>query len=81
MNRIRHGHFSQALSHRGFRIFAIANLASVFGTWMQRVGVGWLAWDLTHSTFLVGIVAFADFFPVILLGLIAGAVTDRGRPM
>lgn len=77
MNRIRLGHFSQALSHRGFRIFAIANLASVFGTWMQRIGVGWLAWDLTHSTFLVGIVAFADFFPVILFGLIAGAVTDR----
>ena len=77
MNRIRLGHFSQALSHRGFRIFAIANLASVFGTWMQRVGVGWLAWDLTHSTFLVGIVAFADFFPVLLFGLIAGAVTDR----
>ena len=77
MNRFRFGHFSQALSHRGYRVFAIANLASVFGTWMQRVGVGWLAWDLTHSTFLVGIVAFADFFPVIIFGLIAGAVTDR----
>lgn len=77
MNRFRLGNFSQALTHRGFRIFALGNLASVFGTWMQRVGVGWLAWDLTHSTFLVGLVAFADFFPVILLGLIAGAVTDR----
>jgi MFS family permease len=77
LNRIRFGHFSQALSHRGYRIFAIANAASILGTWMQRVAVGWLAWDLTHSTFWVGVVAFSDFFPVVLLGLIAGAVTDR----
>lgn len=77
LNRIRFGHFSQALSHRGYRFYAIANIASVLGTWMQRVAVGWLAWDLTHSTFWVGVVAFSDFFPVVLLGLIAGAVTDR----
>jgi MFS family permease len=77
LNSIRFGHFGQALSHRGYRIFAIANLASVLGTWMQRVAVGWLAWELTHSTFWVGFVAFADFFPVVLLALIAGALTDR----
>jgi MFS family permease len=45
--------------------------------WMQRIALGWLAWELTGSGFWLGILAFADFFPVILVGPIAGAAADR----
>jgi MFS family permease len=44
---------------------------------MQRIAVGWLTWQLTHSGLWLGIVAFADFFPVLLVGPIAGAAADR----
>jgi MFS family permease len=46
--------------------------------WMQRIAIGWLTWQLTGSGLWLGIVAFADFFPVVLIGPIAGAAADRG---
>src|SRR3954454_15809660 len=52
-------------------------LPSYLTSWMQRVGVGWLAWELTHSTVWLGIVAAADLAPMIVLAAFAGAVTDR----
>ena len=45
--------------------------------WMQRIAIGWLTWQLTKSGLWLGIVAFADFFPVLLIGPIAGAAADR----
>jgi MFS family permease len=45
--------------------------------WMQRIAIGWLTWELTGSGFWLGVVAFADFFPVILIGPLAGAAADR----
>ena len=47
------------------------------GVWMQRVAVGWLAWSLTHSGTWLGIVAMAEFFPVVFLSPLAGAIADR----
>ena len=46
-------------------------------SWMQRVGVTWLAWELTHSNAWVGAVAAADLAPMIVLAPIAGAMADR----
>jgi MFS family permease len=44
---------------------------------MQQVGQGWLALELTNSAFLVGVVAAAGSFPVLLLSLYGGVVADR----
>ena len=52
-------------------------MASHVGTWVQRMSVGWLAWDLTHSGTWLGIVAFADLFPTVLLAPITGVVAER----
>jgi predicted MFS family arabinose efflux permease len=49
--------------------------------WMQRIGVGWLAWELTHSPRWLGAVAAADLAPMILIAPFAGAVVDRSDPM
>lgn len=66
-----------SLRNPNYRIFAGGNAISLVGTWMQRIAVGWLAWDLTHSGLWLGLVAFADLFPTVLFGPFAGAAADR----
>lgn len=66
-----------ALRHPAFAAYTAAGFVSHVGTWTQKVGVGWLAWELTRSSAWVGAVAFADLFPAVLLGLVGGAVADR----
>lgn len=66
-----------ALAHRNLRRYLVGQGLSLIGTWMQRVGVGWLAWDLTHSGFWLGALAAVDVGPSLLLAPLAGAVADR----
>lgn len=63
--------------HRNFRLFWTGQTVSLIGTWMQSVGVGWLALELTNNAFLVGVVAAAGSFPVLLLSLYGGVIADR----
>ena len=67
----------RALRHRNFRLFFIGQLISLIGTWMQSVAQAWLVLKLTNSSMALGIVAFAAYFPMIIVGLFAGAVVDR----
>jgi len=67
----------RALSIRNYRIFVLGNAISLIGIWLQRVAVGWLAWQLTHSGTWLGLVAFADLAPVVFLSPLAGALADR----
>jgi MFS family permease len=66
-----------ALSQTNYRAFTIGNAISLIGTWLQRIAVGWLAWQLTKSGTWLGLVAFADLFPTVLLSPVAGALADR----
>jgi MFS family permease len=66
-----------ALGQRNYAVYVAGNAVSLIGTWMQRIAVGWLAWELTGSAFWVGAVAFADLFPTVFTGPVAGAVSDR----
>lgn len=80
----RFGGISRALSHREYRRYFFGNFTSTVGRWMYRMSVGWLTWELTKSTSWLGIVAFAEIFPTVLLSFIAGAIADRigyGRVM
>jgi MFS family permease len=63
--------------HRNFRLFWTGQTVSLIGTWMQSVGVGWLALELTNSAFMVGVVSAAGSFPVLLLSLYGGVIADR----
>jgi MFS family permease len=65
------------LIHRNFRIFWGGQTLSLIGTWMQAVGEGWLALQLSNSALLVGVVAGASALPVLLLSLYGGVVADR----
>ncbi len=65
------------LSERVFARYVAGNAVSLVGSWTQRVAVGWLAWELEGSPFWLGIVAFADLFPTLLLGPFGGLLADR----
>jgi len=65
------------MRNRNFGIYSLGSAVSLTGMWMERIAVGWLTWQLTESGFWLGVVAFADFFPVILIAPFAGAVADR----
>lgn len=67
----------RALAHRNFRLFWLGQLVSLIGTWMQSVAQGWLMHRLTGSAFMLGLLGFAQFLPVMLLTLWAGVVADR----
>ncbi len=71
------GGIRQALANRNFRLYVFGSLISDFGIAFQRIAVGWLTWDLTHSPAWLGIMAFALLSPTLLLGPIAGALVDR----
>ncbi len=71
------GGISQALANPRFRLFWIANGTATIGRWVYRTAVMWLAWDLTKSTTWLGAMAFADVFPMIVLSVFAGAISDR----
>lgn len=63
--------------HRDFAIFMGGLTPAAISSWMHRVGVGWLAWELTESTVWLGAVAAADLAPILLLSPLAGALSDR----
>ena len=71
------GNIPRTLAHREFGVYVAGNSVSLIGTWMQRIGVGWLAWELSHSGAVLGLVAFADLFPGVLIGPFGGALADR----
>jgi MFS family permease len=68
-----------ALRSRNFRIFLSGNAISVIGLWVQRLALGWQAWELSQSPFVVGLVAGAQFLPLFLLTPFFGVLVDRIR--
>jgi MFS family permease len=62
---------------RDFRLYVLGNVASNVAVWLQKVAVGWLAWELTHSAGWLGVLALAEAAPALALSLLAGAVVDR----
>ena len=63
--------------NRNYAMYTAGNAISNTGTWIQRLAVGWLAWQLTESAFWVAAVSFADLFPVVILGMFGGVLADR----
>ncbi len=68
-----------ALRFRDFRVYIVGNMFATNGLWMQRVTVGWIAWDLTSSASFVGFVAFVNFAPAMITGPFFGVLIDRIR--
>jgi MFS family permease len=68
-----------ALRHRNYRLFLVGQIVSTVGTWMQSVALPWLALELTHNGFLVGLALATQFLPVLIGSPFAGLIADRYR--
>ena len=69
--------FRLLVQYREFRLFWVGQTISLIGSWMQQVAVGWTALELSDDAFIVGLVAAAGTFPILLLSIPGGMVADR----
>jgi MFS family permease len=67
----------RALNYRNFQLFMSGQSISLIGTWMQRMAISWLVYEMTHSAFMLGLVAFSSQIPMMFLSPYAGAYVDR----
>lgn len=67
---------ARSFRHRNYRLFYGGQLVSLVGTWMQTVAQSWLVLTLTGNPFDLGLVAAAQFVPVLFLGLFGGVIAD-----
>jgi MFS family permease len=67
----------RSFHYRNYRLFFSGQSISLIGTWIQRVAMPWLVYDLTNSPFLLGLVAFAGQIPTFIVAPFAGVITDR----
>ncbi|MFZ1977467.1 MAG: MFS transporter, partial [Bacteroidota bacterium] len=66
-----------SLRHRNYRLWFTGQLSSLIGTWMQTTAIGFLVFQLTHSSAYLGYVGFAAGVPALLLTLFGGVASDR----
>jgi MFS family permease len=62
---------------RNFGPYFVGNAASASGTWFQNLAASILVYRLTGSAFLLGVLNFANFVPVLVLAPWAGSAADR----
>ena len=74
--RLHFGHFP-AFQSRNFRLYFAGQLFSLIGTWMQHIAMIWLAYRLTDSAAVLGLVGFASQVPILLFSIPAGVWNDR----
>ncbi len=67
----------RSLHYRNYRLFFSGQSISLIGTWMQRIALPWLVYQLTGSVFLLGVVSFAGQIPTFFLTPVTGVLTDR----
>ena len=60
-----------------FRAIWTANLFSNVGSMIQSVAAAWLMTELTRSHLLVALVQASATIPILLLGVLAGAIADN----
>jgi len=67
----------QLIRSRNFGPYFVGNASSASGTWFQNLAASLLVYRLTHSAFLLGVLNFCNFVPVLLLAPWAGSAADR----
>jgi MFS family permease len=66
----------RAFRHHNFRLFWTGMMVSLIGTWMQQLGQAWLVLQLTNDPIALGLIAAAQFMPILVFGLFGGIVAD-----
>src|SRR5690606_27898596 len=76
VRRVAAGTF-RSLRVRNFRLFFVGQLVSQVGNWLTLTAQTLFVLHLTGSGIALGLVAAAQFLPVLVLGPWAGLVADR----
>ena len=66
-----------SLRHRNFRLLWTTTIFSSSARWVQQVSLGWLAFDLTDSAALLGVLLFVYQAPTFALSPLIGVMVDR----
>ncbi|MBP6994285.1 MFS transporter [Candidatus Woesebacteria bacterium] len=66
-----------ALQVKAYRNIIFGIFISGVGSEMTRVAIAWQLYDMTGSKYLLGVLGFMGFFPILFGTQIAGVVTDR----
>ena len=77
MQSLRNLRTLRSLRHRNFRLLLEGALISSSGDFMQNVAQSWLVWHVSKSPVAIGVVAFFDTMPRLLVGALGGAIADR----
>src|SRR5439155_1196617 len=67
----------RVLRSRDYLLFWSGSFIANLGVWMQQIALGWLVYDLTRRASLLGTVSFCGNAPILVLGLVGGAIADR----
>lgn len=67
----------RALRHRDLRLLLAADLVSMTGDWVLRIGLTYYVYALTGSTLASALMLLTSFTPQIVLGSLAGVFVDR----
>ncbi len=63
--------------HRDFARYYVGFGAAVLGMFMQQVALSWLVYRLSGSAWLLGVCAFMQYIPMLVLTPLAGVLADR----
>src|SRR5690349_1845648 len=66
-----------ALRVKDFRLLWSGRLVSSLGTWLLTIAVPAYALQLTGSVMVTGLTLAAEYAPLLLLGPLAGVLSDR----
>jgi MFS family permease len=66
-----------AFRSHNFRLFWTGQVFGNVGAWIHRMATLWLAWELTHSTAWLGVIAAGSAVPALFLAPLAGTTSDR----
>ena len=67
----------RALRHRDYRLLWFGQLFNAASQWMEQVVRPILVYEITRSATAVAALVFVRMLPVLLFGVLAGAVADR----
>lgn len=66
----------ELLRFREFRLLWYGQIFTSMATWMDSIARGWLIYELTNSSFQLGLVRGVQAIPTLLLSPIAGSAAD-----
>jgi len=75
----RWAHFAPLETFRspGYRCLWLASVLWNQARWMDQVVLGWVVLDMTNSAWHVAVIGAIRWLPLLLFGLVGGAVADR----